>query len=245
MYEDKTVAVIDYRAGGEIIENLKKLNIHVVTTRRHDTLSEPVNGHPDMVMFKDESSGIIVCPEEYNYYEECLQPFNIKILKGCNELGNKYPGNIRYNGVLNGNVFFHKVDSTDARILDMMKGRNIKCINVNQGYTKCSTVTLGSGGIITSDAGIMKAAVEEGFDALLISSGYIGLDGYDYGFIGGSTGFVDNTLYFTGRIDKHPDCREIMRFLYEKGIETVFLSNKCIYDLGTIIFLKQGEECEK
>lgn len=245
MYDEKTVAVLDYRAGDDIIENLKKLNIHVVTTRRHDILAEPVNGHPDMVMFQDESSGLIVCPEEYDYYEDKMKPFHIRVLKGYNKLENKYPGNIRYNGVLNGNVFFHKVDSTDSRIFEMMKERKIKCINVNQGYSKCSTVTLGSRGIITSDIGIMKAAEEEGFDTLLISSGHIGLDGYEYGFIGGSTGFTDNTLYFTGSIDEHPDCKKIMSFLNEKSIETVFLSKNSIYDLGTIIFLKQGGKFEK
>lgn len=240
MYEDKIIAVIDYRADGEIIENLKKLNIHVVPTRRHEILAEPVNGHPDMVMFQENSSGIIVCPEEYDYYMDKFAPFNIRISRGCKKLENEYPGNICYNGALSENRFFHKLDSTDVRILDVLDERNIKCIDVNQGYSKCSTVTLGSRGIITSDMSIMKAAREEGLDVLFISSGHIGLDGYDYGFIGGSTGFVDNTLYFTGSIEKHPHCRKIMDFLHEKDIKTVFLSKRKIYDLGTIIFLKQG-----
>jgi hypothetical protein len=239
MYENKTIAVIDYRADSEIIENLKKLNIHVLTTRKHEVLAEPVNGHPDMVMFQENYVGIIVSPEEYDYYMEKLLSFNIDISKGCRKLEKKYPENICYNGLLIGACFFHKLDSTDEKILNSMDERKIKCINVSQGYTKCSTVNMGKKGIITSDNGIWKVAREEGIDALLISHGYIGLNGYDYGFIGGATGFVDNKLYFTGSIKKHPDCRKIMNFLNERNIETVFLSEKNIYDLGTIIFLKQ------
>ena len=238
MYKDKIIAVIDYRADSEIIENLKEFNIHVVTTRKHEVLAEPVNGHPDMVMFQENVMGIIVSPEDYNYYTEKLGSFNIDISKGCRSLEKKYPENICYNGVLSGVCFFHKLDSTDEKILNRMYERKIKCINVSQGYTKCSTVNMGRKGIITSDNDIWKVAREEGIDALLISHGYIDLNGYDYGFIGGATGFVDNKLYFTGSIKKHPDCRKIIDFLNERDIETVFLSEKNIYDLGTIIFLK-------
>jgi hypothetical protein len=122
MYKDKIIAVIDYRADSEIIENLKEFNIHVVTTRKHEVLAEPVNGHPDMVMFQENSMGIIVSPEDYNYYTEKLGSFNIDISKGCKKLEKKYPKNICYNGVLSGVCFFHKLDSADEKILNRMDG---------------------------------------------------------------------------------------------------------------------------
>ena len=238
MYEEKIIAVIDYRADGEIIGNLKKLNIHVVTTRKHVNLAEPVNGHPDMTIFQLDSSNIVVCPEEYDYYMEQLGDFNIGVFKGCSILENKYPENIKYNGVLVENFFFHRLNSTDVEILDILSREEIKCVNVRQGYTKCSTVNLGNKGVITSDPGICQAARNEGMDALGISPGFIDLEGYDYGFLGGATGYLDGTLYFTGQIDNHPDREKIMDYLSGGNLDTVFLSKKGLYDLGTIIFLK-------
>lgn len=238
MFSDKLTAVIDYRSDNEIIENLKKLNINVVTTRKHEFLDEPVNGHPDMVIFQENFSEIIVCPEEYDYYIEKLKFLDIRITKGEKVLTKKYPKNICYNAVVNGKNFFHKLDSTDKKILDSMNEKKIKMINVNQGYTKCSIVNMGKKGIITSDRTIWKAFKEEGMEALLISNGHIKLSGYDYGFIGGATGFVDNTLFLTGIINNHPDYSRMINFLKERSIKIVFLSKKNVYDLGTIIFIK-------
>ena len=77
-----------------------------------------------------------------------------------------------------------------------------------------------------------------GFDALLIEPGYIELLGYDYGFIGGTCGNLskDNIL-LTGQFNHHPDEEKILNFLKKYRKRPIWLSNKKIVDVGTVIGL--------
>ncbi len=77
----------------------------------------------------------------------------------------------------------------------------------------------------------------EGFEVLLIHNGGVSLSPYEYGFIGGASGFLENKLYFIGDIDTHPDCAAIKSFISEAGAECISLSDGGLFDGGRLIFL--------
>ena len=113
-------------------------------------------------------------------------------------------------------------------------------IYVKQGYTRCSICPAGERSIITADRGIAAAAKNAGMDVLLISPGHIVLDGFDTGFIGGASFCIaKDKIAFTGTLDRHPDKERIIRFLADRSIEPVFLTDRPIFDIGSAISLTE------
>ena len=120
-------------------------------------------------------------------------------------------------------------------VLQMAIKDNLKIINVNQGYTKCSTCIVNKNAIITSDKSIYKSCRNE-MDVLLIRQGYIELSGTDYGFIGGSSfKYNRNTLVLIGNIKLHPDYESIKSFVENHNVELLSLTEKTMIDIGSII----------
>lgn len=105
-----------------------------------------------------------------------------------------------------------------------------------QGYTRCAVCLVGREAFITSDKGIARALERAGMEVLLISQGFIRLEGYPYGFIGGASFQISSgQLAFTGRLDRHPDCDRILRFLHKQHVEPVFLTSEPAFDIGSAI----------
>ena len=71
----------------------------------------------------------------------------------------------------------------------------------------------------------------------MISQGNIELDGYDYGFIGGAGGRIDdNTVIFFGNIEKHPDYISIKEFCAKHSVTIKCLcKNMPLTDIGGIV----------
>lgn len=244
MKKNDPIAIVDYRIDEIIIEQLNLFCSETIRTRPHPNLMEPVNGHPDMVMMQYDDRTLIVCPEEYEYYHEKLAVRGINVIEGANQLRREYPFNIPYNAVRIGNTILHKSSYTDDRVVEMAIVDKLLRVDVKQGYTKCSVINLQNHGIITADRQIAELARDIGIDSLLVSSGNVGLNGFEYGLIGGATGYHDGRLFLTGTPDHHPDFNAIRSFIETKGIQLVYLSKNPIYDYGTIIILngRKNEE---
>ena len=100
----------------------------------------------------------------------------------------------------------------DKAVLKLCESLEIETINVNQGYTRCSTLVINDRAAITSDISIKNALESNGAEVLLISPGNIFLDGFDYGFIGGAGVSFDGKTVFFGNVKKHPDYEKIRGF---------------------------------
>ena len=113
-----------------------------------------------------------------------------------------------------------------------------KIISVKQGYTKCSTIVLSDNDFITEDEGIYTTLKSVGKNCLLIEKGFVKLDGYDYGFIGGSSGALgDGRIVFAGCIENHAEYKSISDFCVKYGKTPVSMSDEPLYDVGSIIEL--------
>ena len=163
-------------------------------------------------------------------------------LKNCaKKAGEKYPENVLLNCLFIGNTLYGRLDSVDDTVLDYCREEDIKLVNVNQGYTKCSSLQVAENAVITADKSIEKALKNNGAEVLLISPGNIELKGFDYGFIGGAGFYNNGTVYFFGNVKKHPDYDKIKQFCdsYNSDIE-ILCQDMPLTDIGSAVVLSNN-----
>ena len=191
------------------------------------TASELVVNHPDVLLCK-----LGTRPES-------------PIYDGApNELSPLYPGDCRYNAACTGKFFIHKLDVTDAGLLNAAKasfGDEFHLVDVRQGYAKCSTVIVDEDSIITYDKGIAKPCEAAGMNVLLVEPGFVKLRGANTGFIGGASGREDDKIVFNGDLSAHPNFREITAFIEERGLGCKWFESYELEDIGSIITVTKSD----
>ncbi|MCC8169918.1 MAG: hypothetical protein LIO59_06100 [Oscillospiraceae bacterium] len=222
--------IADCRISEKSLQTLVDMGIEVILSCKLPVLYDAVCAHPDMMIHHLGGSRFLAAPQAYEYF--CKKLPEACIIKGSVPLADKYPNDICYNAAVVGECLFCNAAYTAPEILSEYK----KIVNVRQGYSKCSICVISENALITSDAGICKAAAENNIDALKIRAGYIHLPGMDYGFIGGATGMISkDTLAVNGDIATHPDWREIYGFCKRRGVDIAPLKSVAIEDIGSII----------
>jgi len=221
---------------------LNRLGIEVLSCPDNIRLSEKVRGHADLSIVHLGSSKLVidwVLAKSSPLFVNNLTNRGLDLFHTIHN--NAVTGAKEYSlcSCLAGKNFIHKIKDSDKTVLtNIDKCTNI--INVRQGYSKCSVCVVDDNSIITSDPGIAKAAKAGGISLLEIAPGHIKLKGYDYGFIGGSAFKISQSqLAFTGHIKLHPDCCRIEKYLQNKNIEPVYLTDKPIFDIGSAIPLRE------
>ena len=200
-------------------------------------VSPPVSDHPDMFMCRLGISGdspIITCLD-------LSQSETQKLYTGCRistvlcSLSSGYPAEAAFNAACTGRYFIHNLKHTDACLLSAAEDSGMILVDVHQGYAKCSTVIVDQDSIITYDRGIAAKCTKAGMNVLIVDPGHIRLDGYAYGFIGGTSGRIGTTVYFNGDLSAHPDFRSITSFIEERGLCVKWFPEWKLTDIGSII----------
>lgn len=193
-------------------------------------LPNPVANHPDMnICIIDDT---VFLPKNSPIFNE-ISKLKLNIITISENLNNKYPFDVPLNCKAIDDFVILNPKTVSKEILEYCN-KNKKIISVNQGYAACSTLAVSKNVIITADKGIYTALKNAGLSPLLIKEGYIKINEYDYGFIGGASGFVDNTLYFFGDITLHPDYHKIKDYLAKNNIKFKYFDGKLL-DIGGII----------
>jgi hypothetical protein len=236
---DVKLAAVDYRISKEAEASLSSKGIELIKTVCCTELYEAVAGHPDMLLYHAGDNRVIIAPNVFQQLAPVFDKKGFAVTKGATWLVRNYPGNIAYNILRMGDLAFHNAKYTDAEIVKELEKGNVKLINVNQGYTKCSTCIVDSRTLITSDLKLARTAEAFGIESLLIKPGGIELRGLNYGFIGGASGLLSKKhLAFTGSLSCLEDGERIIEFLELKGFEITFLEKGKPVDYGSIIPLK-------
>ena len=170
-------------------------------------------------------------------------------------IGYEYPFDIAYNAAVTDRFFIHNTEWTSPSLLDRARDAGLDISSVRQGYTKCSCVVAGKRGLITADEGIYRTvsaynemvleeldaeageASDDTLDVLLVEKGHVALEGFEYGFLGGASGCVENTVYFNGDLSEHPDFDRICRFIEAQGCRLEYFKGEPLTDIGSIIYL--------
>ncbi|WP_352417919.1 DUF6873 family GME fold protein [Proteiniborus sp.] len=235
-HDKARIAILDSRADNEIKANLINLGLKLIETCKCEDLYDSISYHPDIVIHPINHEKVIVAPNVYDYYKDTLKFYGIKVVEGEKKLSRNYPENIAYNVARISKYAIHNTKFTDEKLKFYMKKEGIDLINVKQGYTKCSLAIISESAAITSDCSIYKELKKYGIDVLFIKEGFIELPNLNYGFIGGATGMIsENELLISGIMNDHPSLHDINDFLKKYKIKPIYLSDKKIIDIGSII----------
>ena len=234
------LAVTNHTFPHQAEEALNRLGHRVLRLPPHPLLPQPVASHPDMLLFFAPDA--ILCTK--SYYEIATRELNeishaygspIRLIE--QDYGSEYPFDVLLNALPMGKHLLCNTKTAAAELLDL----GLQPQHVNQGYTKCSALPIGSNALITSDASIAAKARELGIDVLQICEGHISLLGYNHGFIGGCASFAlrqqFQTVFFCGDVSKHPDYNSINRFCQSHGYRILSIADTGLCDNGTIFMI--------
>lgn len=216
------------------ISALEALGVRVIPTYKNNDIADPVSYHPDMqfFFFPDGKAFTLLG----NTIPAVLARAGYPVLFTGKKPDKRYPGDVLCNALYHAGALYAKEDALDAKILSRARDKSIELVAVSQGYTACSVCVVNDRAVITADSGLAAAFRKRGTDVLEIHAGDIRLPGYDYGFIGGCCGKLDdNTMIFTGGIDSHRDGRQIKDFIYHYGLDVLELTDGPLVDIGGMI----------
>lgn len=221
---------------------LKKLKKYPLFAPENPDVDRRLSGHTDLSIFHAGGERIYLAPYlSGTEFAQSLINLGAEIEFADIRQGAEYPLDAQLNLALVGNNVICSTKTaylTAVEYLSRVRGVNV--INCRQGYTKCSVLVVDEHSVITPDKGISLAVKKAGLDVLEIESGYVTLDGYEYGFIGGA-GFKisGDTMAFTGTLDAHPDKMRILDFIAARGIKVLYLTDEPIFDIGSAIPLTE------
>ena len=226
------VVIVDRKMPDEMIKSIEKFfNIKTVISPSIPSLSGAVSTHPDMGIHFLKNDIAVCAPEVYEYYLGFLGQNINNLICGKMSLNSTYPNDIAYNVLRVKSYIFANLKYTDKNILEYYQKNRYNVINTKQGYAKCSAAVFGDV-VLTEDAGLFKLLSNiKDIKAYLIEKGNVRLDGYDYGFIGGATGFINNTAIFCGSI-KDQNIKDI---LLKNNISYFEAEGDGLYDYGSVI----------
>lgn len=211
----------------------------VVLVPADDRFDPRISSHPDLVLAILDNILVIDEHAHRSIFQQ-LEDLRVPYVTTSPELAALYPLDVAYNAVITRDYFLHKLEATNPLLLlhSRRSGKNL--IPVKQGYTKCSTVVVNDTTLITSDRGIYHAAKND-MNLLLVEPGHVLLPGFDLGFLGGTSGLLEDTVIFHGDLSKHPDFLRIKDFLDEAGKELHYFEEFPLTDIGSILVLQQGQ----
>ena len=223
----------------EVLAELKHCRVEVLFTQRLHKVEHALQRHADLAICPLMNKRILLDPSSVAL-KESLISFGYYVIMTEKEVSSPYPSDCLLNFIQTNSYLINSKHSFD--ILDG-RDHSQKTITVNQGYIKCSVAPVAENAIITDDAGIHKVASQQGIDTCLLSKGDVFLNGYPYGFIGGSCGMISHdVLAFCGDIKKHRDYDKLHSFLMNYGIHEYILSNQKLTDVGSMIPLTQRKD---
>lgn len=232
--EENAKIVVMSTNNKELVKRVEELGVKVLLSENLSKLLIFEQYHTDLQFLHYNKDTVFVL-KECTSLKENLKKYFPNVIEISKNIEKDYPNNVMLNCVVLNDKLICNIKTIADEVLQMAIKDNLKIINANQGYTKCSTCIVNENAIITSDKSIYKSCRNE-MDVLLIRQGYIELSGTDYGFIGGSSfKYNRNTVVFTGNIELHPDYESIKSFAQNHNVELLSLTENTMIDIGSII----------
>ena len=234
---DCSAVIYGQKYAGILQKPLKLSNIESVLLPDNPFIDPRLAGHADLSVLHTEGDRVYLAPYlKGTSFAQRLQAYGMQIEYPPIKQSADYPQDSQLNICLMGKYVICNTKTACADIVDYLTNScNSNIFPVRQGYSRCAVCVVDAESLITADRGIAQAAAN-GLQVLLIQAGHIRLDGFPYGFIGGAAfKLASDKLAFTGSLDAHPDRDAILRFLYARHIEPVFLSREPLFDIGSAI----------
>lgn len=237
------LAIISSRASSELKQFLTSEGLQLLGIPDNTFVYDQVCTHPDL--FVHPCSGVAarlflaselhgLLGDDIRLLSRRAEALGMTVERLDQKLGGQYPQNVLLNGVELGDYVMGNPMTLSPQIIKAHEANGRKLLAVKQGYTKCSVAVVRPQALITEDQGIAKAALGVGMEVLLLDKGHVGLDGFEYGFIGGCCGKLrEDWLLFNGNLANHPHGADIVGFCRKHGVE-VAQTEGPLTDVGSI-----------
>lgn len=234
------ICVISQTVPDKITRELER-RFDVIKLPPDSTIGYPISSHPDMIL--SQIGNRLLFPQSYykNYpsvIEKIVSSCGLDPVASDEARSAEYPFDVSLNAAVGDYFIICRQQSASPKLISAARELGYRIVNVRQGYAGCSCI-ISENTVITSDKGISEAIGKLGLKSLYVSNCGIVLPGYDVGFIGGSGGFFDGTLYFLGNIDSVECGKAIRDFADARGYNVVCLSDDPLTDHGGIKFFKK------
>ena len=228
-------AVISGGLSAESSREILRYGVEVLSPEPEPSLPASIATHADMVFSYLGGGAAIISDKQYQLLDR-FQKMNGTVVHR-ETIGAEYPGDAVLDLLLLDDRVFCNTRIISEKTKQYFKKNNIRMIHTNQAYVKCSVCVVSERAVITEDNGVFHAIETAGeCDVLLIRPGAVLLSGYDRGFIGGCSGKLsESMLAFNGKIENHPDYRNIKSFCRQYGVFPLSLCNRQLYDNGGMI----------
>ena len=232
------ISVTDCRINKQALITLSRYGYSNIPLPPFSALQKGIAAHPDMLIFIFDKK--LLTSKAYYSVAKCQIDEIIKYtgfeLVALDEApSGEYPNDVLFNAVVVGKYLIANMKTVSKKVIEITSVKGITPINVKQGYAKCSVCKVSDNAVITSDMGIYNTLLDEtDLYVLLVREGFVELSGYNYGFIGGSSGCDGKNVYFCGDLYTHPDGDKIAEFCKLHGKKAVSLSKSKLFDVGTI-----------
>ncbi len=233
------LAVTDIRISEKCRTTLLTRGFSIISLPPFSTFDPRVASHPDMLILP-LGDRMFVHKKYYTEAKETIDRIinatSLSLTLTDDAVGAEYPCDVSLNLAILGNHVIGRRTNMAKAVQLYAEEHGISIFNTNQGYAKCSTVTLGDKAVITADPAMEKTCRALSINVLRISEGHVALDGFDHGFIGGASGVCNHTVFFCGDILTHPDGKNILSFCSAHGFDVISLSDEGLYDVGSLFF---------
>lgn len=231
------IAIVD-RAYYDILrDKLSEFNIKVYPSFESKILKGAVKTHPDMSLFKYDEETLIASRESFDYYNEIFKGTKINIINANEDPHEKYPSDVKFNALRIGEHLICKKDICAKSIIKRFD--EDKIINSSQGYVKCSVIDIGSEYFVTDDKYLYEIIKSLGKKCILLDKGFVKIKDYDYGFIGGASGYARDKIFLTGKIINEANRIRLEEFAREINKELIYLTEYDIFDIGTLMIMEE------
>lgn len=229
------LVVVDARCGERVADSLRNFAEEVFLFRSDGVTYGSISCHPDIFIYKGGGE-TVVAPNSPRKLLDKFDELGIPYVKGQSFVGDKLENSCYYNCLSTEKDFFLRDGFADETLLSLNASR--RKVLLPQSYVRCSMLPLTDRAFITSDAGIRKALVREGYEVFLFSPKEIRIPVHAYGFLGGTCGKMGDKVIFLGNPLKHGDGADLCRFVEAHGLEVVPLADQCLYDGGALFFFE-------
>lgn len=237
VHKDSMIIIASATMPEEAKQSLSKMG-KVLWLEPSDKAYPSISAHPDIFFFcKDERCcNSVICAENV----DMILPKGVNFVKGESSVGKKYPDTCHYNAVGVGDMLFHNLKHTDAKILEVYRKISTKSVqlNVNQGYTRCNLLALDDNNFITSDLGIKRVLEENRKNVFFVDPCKVILPGHEHGFFPGCCGLVGDSVVVCGSLGRLRECKELRKFIRRNGMKIIELYNGDLVDVGSIFFIR-------
>lgn len=196
-----------------------------------------LSGHADLSVFHAGRDKLILAPFLMGSgLERDLKRLGADVVFAHIEQGKDYPHDAQLNACAVGESCICRKNVTAREIVESF--RNI--LYCRQGYVKCSVCVVDEHSVMTEDRGVADVCRRAGMDVLLLTPGHVRLDGFACGFIGGAAfRLSDKVIAFTGRLDGHPDGKNILEYIEKRRFSPLFLTDEPLFDVGSVLPLTE------